>query len=216
MSQSIGGRRLVTAQRSYILFPLDAATPPLAPPRHFTKTELALELLRERIRSGELAPGQRLALEELTQSLGMSATPIREALRLLQADQLVDYRPHHGVVVKESPPEATVEIYRIKSPLEPLSTELEVESLSDVCLAELERRVSTVGRLWGDDRPAAAVLAEKRDGDWIAGTVDEVVERLRGLREAGVERVMLQHLDHADVEMVDLLGTELAPRVAGL
>jgi F420-dependent oxidoreductase-like protein len=82
--------------------------------------------------------------------------------------------------------------------------------------AELERRVSAVGRLWGDDRPAAEVLAEKRDGEWIAGTVDEVVERLRGLREAGVERVMLQHLDHADVEMVDLLGTELAPRVAGL
>jgi DNA-binding GntR family transcriptional regulator len=130
---------LVTAQPSYILFPLDAATPPLAPPRHFTKTELALELLRERIRSGELAPGQRLALEELTQSLGMSATPIREALRLLQADQLVDYRPHHGVVVKESPPEATIEIYRIRSLLEPLAAELAVESLSDVRLAELER-----------------------------------------------------------------------------
>jgi alkanesulfonate monooxygenase SsuD/methylene tetrahydromethanopterin reductase-like flavin-dependent oxidoreductase (luciferase family) len=81
---------------------------------------------------------------------------------------------------------------------------------------ELERRVSAVGRLWGDDRPAAEVLAEKREGEWIAGTVEEVVERLRSLREAGVQRVMLQHLDHADVEMVDLLGTELAPRVAGL
>ena len=64
-----------------------AATPPLAPPRHLTKTELALELLRERIQSGELAPGQRLAIDELTRLLGMSATPIREALRLLQADR---------------------------------------------------------------------------------------------------------------------------------
>ena len=118
---------------------MDAATPPLAPPRHLTKTELALELLRERIRSGELAPGQRLALEELTQSLGMSATPIREALRLLQADHLVDYRPHHGVVVKESPPDAIVEIYRIRSVLEPLAAELAVESLAGDRLAELER-----------------------------------------------------------------------------
>jgi DNA-binding GntR family transcriptional regulator len=113
--------------------------PASAPPRHLTKTELALELLRERIRSGELAPGRRLALEELTQLLGMSATPIREALRLLQADRLVDYRPHHGVVVTEPSADATVEIYRIRSVLEPLATELAVENLTDERLAELER-----------------------------------------------------------------------------
>src|SRR5205085_6488704 len=107
--------------------------------RHLTKTELALELLRERIRSGELAPGQRLALEELTQLLGMSATPIREALRLLQADRLVDYRPHHGVVVTEPSKEVTREIYRIRSLLEPLAAELAVSELAEERLAELER-----------------------------------------------------------------------------
>lgn len=118
---------------------MHTATPPFAPPRHLTKTELALELLRERIHSGELAPGQRLALEELTQLLGMSATPIREALRLLQADRLVDYRPHHGVVVTRLPPEVTLEIYRIRSLLEPLATELAVGGLSQERLGELER-----------------------------------------------------------------------------
>jgi DNA-binding GntR family transcriptional regulator len=124
----------------YILFLLAGAHSSLyAPPRHVTKTELALELLRERIRSGELAPGQRLAVEELTQLLGMSATPIREALRLLQADRLVDYRPHHGVVVTDSPPEVTVEIYRIRGVLEPLAAELAVASLSQEQLGQLER-----------------------------------------------------------------------------
>jgi F420-dependent oxidoreductase-like protein len=81
--------------------------------------------------------------------------------------------------------------------------------------AEVERRVKAAIEGW-DDRPAADVLAENRDTDWIAGTVDEVVERLRGLRAAGVERVMLQHLDHADIEMVELLGSELVPRAATL
>ncbi len=118
---------------------MGAAIPPFAPPRHLTKTELALELLRERIRSGEIAPGQRLALEELTQLLGMSATPIREALRLLQADHLVDYRPHHGVVVTELPPEVTLEIFRIRSVLEPLATELALTNLPQERLGELER-----------------------------------------------------------------------------
>ena len=118
---------------------MDVSSPASAPPRHLTKTELALELLRERIRSGELAPGQRLALEELTHLLGMSATPIREALRLLQADRLVDYRPHHGVVVTEPSNEVTREIYRIRSLLEPLATELAVADLTEDRLAELER-----------------------------------------------------------------------------
>jgi DNA-binding GntR family transcriptional regulator len=125
---------------------LDAPTPAAsAPPRHLTKTELATELLRERIRSGELAPGQRLALEDLTQLLGMSATPIREALRLLQADRLIDYRPHHGVVVTEASPHVTLEIYRIRSLLEPLATRLAVERLADDRLAELERLHTALG-----------------------------------------------------------------------
>jgi len=69
----------------------------------------------------------------------MSATPIREALRLLQADRLVDYRPHHGVVVTETSPEVTREIYRIRSLLEPLATELAVAQLPADRLGELER-----------------------------------------------------------------------------
>ncbi|HET8605505.1 MAG TPA: LLM class flavin-dependent oxidoreductase [Gaiellaceae bacterium] len=47
----------------------------------------------------------------------------------------------------------------------------------------------------------------------IVGTVDEVVERLHEYEEAGVDRVMLQHLDHADVEAVELLGREVAPHL---
>jgi len=39
-------------------------------------------------------------------------------------------------------------------------------------------------------------------------------ERLRTFERAGVERVMLQHLDHQDLDMVDLIGRELAPAVA--
>ena len=42
--------------------------------------------------------------------------------------------------------------------------------------------------------------------NWIFGTVDQVAERLRELEEAGVTRVMLQHLDHADTDMVAVLG----------
>ncbi len=48
----------------------------------------------------------------------------------------------------------------------------------------------------------------------ILGTLEEAAERLRAYERAGVERVMLQHLDHRDLEMVALIGRELAPMVA--
>ncbi|MDQ3065877.1 MAG: LLM class flavin-dependent oxidoreductase, partial [Actinomycetota bacterium] len=48
----------------------------------------------------------------------------------------------------------------------------------------------------------------------ILGTLEEAAERLRAYETAGVERVMLQHLDHQDLAMVELIGRELAPAVA--
>jgi DNA-binding GntR family transcriptional regulator len=108
-------------------------------PRHLTKTELALQALRERIRAGQLRPGERLRVDELTHELGMSPTPIREALRLLQADRLVDYRPHHGIVVAELSADTTEEVYHLRAVLEPLAVELAVPRLTDDETEELER-----------------------------------------------------------------------------
>lgn len=49
---------------------------------------------------------------------------------------------------------------------------------------------------------------------WVIGTVDQVVERLRAMEAAGVQRIMLQHLAFEDLEMVHLLGSEVAPKLA--
>jgi alkanesulfonate monooxygenase SsuD/methylene tetrahydromethanopterin reductase-like flavin-dependent oxidoreductase (luciferase family) len=66
----------------------------------------------------------------------------------------------------------------------------------------------------GDDGDPAE-FAKRLPDTWIAGTVDEVVEQLLALEDAGVERVMLQHLAHDDLDMVVLLGSEVLPRVGG-
>ena len=55
---------------------------------------------------------------------------------------------------------------------------------------------------------------ERQQETALVGTVDEVASRLAQLEDAGVERVMLQHLAHDDVEMVELIGRELAAAVA--
>ena len=79
-----------------------------------------------------------------------------------------------------------------------------------------ERRsdaVERVGRflaIRGDDADPAALLAE-RSARWLAGSVEEVATRVEELREIGASRVFLQHLNHADDEMVALLGERLLP-----
>ena len=60
----------------------------------------------------------------------------------------------------------------------------------------------------GHDEDPIVLLGQE---DKLVGTVEEVVARLQEYERAGVERVFLQHLDHADVEMVRLIGAEILP-----
>ncbi|MGI9186430.1 MAG: GntR family transcriptional regulator, partial [Gaiellales bacterium] len=61
--------------------------------------EQTCEILRDRIRTGQLPPGTRLRQETLADELGVSRTPLREALRLLAADGIVEMEPNRGAVV---------------------------------------------------------------------------------------------------------------------
>lgn len=62
----------------------------------------------------------------------------------------------------------------------------------------------------------AAWLAEReRESAWLVGTPDELVDRLTAYAEAGVERVMLQHLAFRDADALELLAADVLPRVAG-
>ena len=60
----------------------------------------------------------------------------------------------------------------------------------------------------------AEEMLEQRRASWLAGTVEEVAERIRELEAIGVTRVFLQHLNHSDDDMVGLVGERLLPAVA--
>ena len=65
----------------------------------------------------------------------------------------------------------------------------------------------------GVEERLRALGGSDRDESFLAGTTEQVVERLRELEAAGVERVMLQHLNHEDLETVELIGREIVPAV---
>jgi DNA-binding GntR family transcriptional regulator len=109
----------------------------LTPPPTRTKTEAAFLALRDAIEEGRLRPGERLLLSRLIEELGMSPTPIREALRLLQAQGLAVYQPHQGMVVADYSPDSVEEVSRIRAELEPLAVELAVERADAAQVAEM-------------------------------------------------------------------------------
>ena len=83
-----------------------------------TLSSLALKWLRERIITGALPPGARLSDLVLAREIGISRTPIREAIRMLAADGLVEVVPHQGATVRAPSPDELDELYEIRAVLE--------------------------------------------------------------------------------------------------
>jgi DNA-binding GntR family transcriptional regulator len=118
-----------------------------------TKAEYAARTLRARIRSGHLAPGERLAVERLKLEFGMSPTPIREALRVLQTDGLVEYRPHHGIFVAALSADDVEEIFRLRAALESMAVERAVRHIDPATLAALDEIHARLVEASGRDAP---------------------------------------------------------------
>src|ERR687883_1814422 len=82
---------------------------------------LGVEELREAIILGELGPGSPLRLEDVARSLGMSISPIREAVRQLEALGLAEHVPHHGAKVMRLDVEELRELFSIRLALESMA-----------------------------------------------------------------------------------------------
>jgi DNA-binding GntR family transcriptional regulator len=86
--------------------------------------DLAADALRDRILSGALKPGGRLLEEQLAAELGISRPPLREALRLLQSEGLVQSLPRRGTIVAPLGEKDAWEIATLRSALERTAMEM--------------------------------------------------------------------------------------------
>jgi DNA-binding GntR family transcriptional regulator len=103
-----------------------------------TKSQVAAEKLRTAIRQGDIRPGSRLDIDALVQLLGMSTTPIREALRSLEAEGLLVSQPHKGVRVAEFSPEDAAALYDLRALLESHAIRIAVPNLTENDFARLD------------------------------------------------------------------------------
>ncbi|MCR9156168.1 MAG: GntR family transcriptional regulator [Rhodobacteraceae bacterium] len=80
--------------------------------------EAAYDSLIEALRSGDFAPGDRLREEDVAQRLNLSRTPVREALRRLENNGIVEHRPRIGAVIRKLSQTEVVELYEMRIVLE--------------------------------------------------------------------------------------------------
>jgi DNA-binding GntR family transcriptional regulator len=105
-----------------------------------SKSAYVLERLRRDFSNGTITPGESLRQGEIAERYGVSATPVREALRILEADGLIIYSPHRGATVAEMPQPDLRDLYLLRANVEGFTAALAVERGTDEQIAGLRRQ----------------------------------------------------------------------------
>ena len=113
--------------------------------------EIAYEVLKKAIITGEIPAGERIVETDYADRLHISRTPLREALRKLERDGLVEYVMRRGVVVRAFTIDDVREIYTIRNSLEMLTLPAIIEKATREDIDSLRERLSEMDRLQAKD-----------------------------------------------------------------
>jgi DNA-binding GntR family transcriptional regulator len=104
-----------------------------------TKAELVYDHLRERILTGELAPGARVSISAVARDLGVSDIPVREGVKRLESDGLLVFETHKGAMVTRMGAADVEELFAIRTELEALAVRRAAAAVTPETLASLRR-----------------------------------------------------------------------------
>ena len=127
-----------------------------------TTPHYALSELRRLILTGDLRPGQPIRQDSLAELLGVSRVPIREALKILEGEGQVEYRPRRGYVVSELTVDDLSEIYRLRRLLETEAARQAIKLISDEQIADLEAAEAAVEAAGTSEDVLAIASANRR------------------------------------------------------
>src|ERR1700754_2251813 len=126
---------------------LGARLGPLQQPSAPLRTKI-IAALRNAIETGVLVPGQRLIEKDLCEQLGVSRTSLREALREVQAEGILEYNSSRSLSVSSISIEEAKNIYRLRSVLEALAVEQFIEQASDAQIYDLSQESERLKRAY--------------------------------------------------------------------
>lgn len=146
--------------------------------------EVAYQSLYEAIEAGRFVPGERLRETDVAATLGLSRTPVREALRRLEADGIVEHRPRTGAVIRTLDHPEIVELYEMRIVLERTAAQMAAAHASEAqidALAELNAQIAACGT---DADQAAAINQQFHRTLYFATRNRFLLESARALNNA--------------------------------
>ncbi|MFA0887965.1 MAG: GntR family transcriptional regulator [Synergistales bacterium] len=170
--------------------------------------------LRQAILDGSIAPGERLVESELAETLNVSRMPVREAIRKLETEGLVEHQPRRGAVVKTFSEEDILEIYTLREAMEALAAVQAVRRATQEEILNLEKAMNEIDRLCdlGNEADAREVFEANRifsEGVIAAchmprliqviNTYKDYLERFRRVTLAGPSRRELVRREHRGI-----------------
>ena len=153
-----------------------------------TVSEHVAARLRELILTGRLPPGTRLRLSHVANRLGVSVMPVREAMRILEAERLVISEPRRGAVVAGLSFEDIEELFAVRGALESLAAEHGAERIDTDGVRAMRTEFDAMGEACdsGDktgflahDRRFHSILYESAGRPALLARIDELLESAR-------------------------------------
>lgn len=132
-----------------------AAAASQSPPRHGARSEHVYRRLRDAIREGRFKSGDRVMEIEVADWLKVSRTPVRDAIRRLEGEGMLQYEPRHGLVVARLDRQAVMELYVMRETLEGTAARLCARHASDMEILDLAQLVERERGIKDDPEAAA-------------------------------------------------------------
>lgn len=147
--------------------------------------DVVFHTLREAILKGELKPGERLMELQLASKLGVSRTPIREAIRMLELEGLAVTMPRKGAEVAKMTEKDMEDVLQIRKALDELAVGLACDNMTEEELKELHVALKNFEESTrsGDVKQIAQADVEFHDGIYQAADNPKLVNMLNNLRE---------------------------------
>jgi DNA-binding GntR family transcriptional regulator len=130
---------------------------------HSTHAQLAYQNLRSRLIAGEFLPGSRIRYGPIGQELGISATPVREAMGLLANEGFVELVPQLGAVVRTIHRSELIELYEMREAIEPYAAAKAAERASRSQASAIERTLDRMRTVTDRVARSKSGVAGKRD-----------------------------------------------------
>ena len=163
--------------------------------------DVVFNTLRKAILRGELKPGERLMEIQLAERLGVSRTPIREAIRKLELEGLVIMIPRKGAEVADITEKSLRDVLEVRKALEELAVQLACEKITQEELEELEQAGENFKKVLNRSKDITEVAeADVRFHDVIYMATDnqKLIHLLNKLREQ-MYRYRVEYLKNPDV-----------------